>query len=231
MKRGFSLTELLVVMGILAILIGILLPTIAGVRKAGEKTKAVNDVECVRVGVLSTWQQFRQPPKFLGADDVSALSRYLQAPEPAIYDGHDGLGWRKLDKGGNPVGKYFPPTMEASYRTGTNPTATDPRLQTAYTLELRGTPIIMCRVREYRDAGGAKHRDLDSGLGYVAGPDNAQGLPAGSVGWVNWTDIAADETKIPENAFAALVHPGPNGVFYPIVGEPNDNIVEWISQH
>lgn len=89
-RRGFTLVELLAVIGIIALLLAILLPALAGARTAAKRTAT----EALMREVLSAAQSFQsansRPPGFFSATDVGGRtnrqSRGFTAMENMILD-------------------------------------------------------------------------------------------------------------------------------------------------
>lgn len=69
--RGFTLIELLVVLSIIAILIGILLPTLAGARSAAQKVTCSSQLR--QIGLI--FESYAQEHK-----EVLPVARYMPAP-------------------------------------------------------------------------------------------------------------------------------------------------------
>ena len=58
-RRGFSLVELLVVIGIIAVLIGILLPTLAGARESSMALKSLSNLRQLAIGIEMYKAEYR----------------------------------------------------------------------------------------------------------------------------------------------------------------------------
>lgn len=56
MRKGFTLVELLIVMAVIAILIGIAIPSFRGMQQEANKTKAEGDVRVIKIAVESYYK-------------------------------------------------------------------------------------------------------------------------------------------------------------------------------
>lgn len=76
-RHGFTLIELLVVVSIIAILIGILLPTVAVVRQRARQAVCGSNLRQIGIAVEAYRGQFRE---------VFPLARYMPRPFAGLYD-------------------------------------------------------------------------------------------------------------------------------------------------
>lgn len=67
---GFTLVEMLVVIGIIALLIGLLMPVLSRVRAAGDRTKSMSVINNIATAVQSYHMQFRAYPGVYGNAEV-----------------------------------------------------------------------------------------------------------------------------------------------------------------
>jgi prepilin-type N-terminal cleavage/methylation domain-containing protein len=127
MRRGFTLVELLVVVGIIVLLVGILLPTIMRSYRQADRTRTASDLNAIAVALDAYKADFGDYPRFLHnrnapANELDAstergarlLAKALVGPGPMVRlnpptddgaDGADGPGFRTarggLDDGSN----------------------------------------------------------------------------------------------------------------------------------
>src|SRR5687767_5632753 len=105
-RRGFTLVELLVVIGIIAILVGVLLPTLQKVRSAGNRAVCLSNERQLLLAVQMYANQFRSalPPGVDGSNfyqgnfiyrDPAALDAAYAGSNPPVRP-HHFEGWCNL---------------------------------------------------------------------------------------------------------------------------------------
>lgn len=99
-KRAFTLVELLVVIGIIALLVSILLPALAGARKAANTVKCAANLRSIGQAMMMYAQQY---------------NNYIPGA-PA----NTGGGWTVLPTPGNPNPGFPPSFTNANFPTGVN---------------------------------------------------------------------------------------------------------------
>jgi prepilin-type N-terminal cleavage/methylation domain-containing protein len=111
-RSGFTLVEILVVIGIIVVLAGILLPTVLKAYRQAGKTRAAADLQTIGMGLEAYKQDFTDYPRPDPADaslqrGAILLCRALIAPDSAAVDGLDGPGFKIRVGGGKPYGPYL----------------------------------------------------------------------------------------------------------------------------
>jgi prepilin-type N-terminal cleavage/methylation domain-containing protein len=129
-RRAFTLVELLVVIGIIALIAGLLLPAVLRAYKAGNRTRMEADLHLIETALEAYKQDFGDYPRFDDDNGATSLNtqqdrgarllcRALLAPGPAsgapgfasgtghAPDGADGPGFRIRGTTGRVYGPYI----------------------------------------------------------------------------------------------------------------------------
>jgi prepilin-type N-terminal cleavage/methylation domain-containing protein len=86
-RRAFSLIELLVVVGVIAILLAILLPVLGRVREAGRRTACASQLRQIGVGLTRYFNEFNALPVRAGHLDVANPHVFkFQTLEPDVSE-------------------------------------------------------------------------------------------------------------------------------------------------
>lgn len=96
-KSGFTLIELLVTIGIIVILIAILLPVVAAVRKAGYATATKQEIATIAGACQAYYGDFRSYPGPISENDIDAALPPTSAAPTMIG------GFALKDTSGNPL--------------------------------------------------------------------------------------------------------------------------------
>lgn len=109
-RRGFSLIELLVVIGIILLLLGLLLPMVLRAIRSGERTRAASELQSIAAALESYYQSFGDYPRSSDLTTFKGSQVLLEALiSPRDDDGQAGPGFRKRGNQGPVYGPYLPP--------------------------------------------------------------------------------------------------------------------------
>lgn len=102
-RWAFTLIELLVVIAIIAVLLAILLPSIAGVRRSARQSLCLSNVRQLTMGVITYTNDYRESLPLPNWGPVAVQRGWLYGPEaaPATFKGEDrrtGSLWDYLNK-------------------------------------------------------------------------------------------------------------------------------------
>lgn len=129
-RRGFTLVEIMVTIGIIILLVGILLPVIFRVRRQADRARTAADIQAISVALGAYKQDFGDIPRWT-TDPVTTISTApsgswilgfaLIAPGAQSVDGADGPGFRVRKTGyGQVYGPYLPPDKFKLSPTGSS---------------------------------------------------------------------------------------------------------------
>lgn len=82
-RRGFTLVELLVVIGIIVVLVGVLVPASMRAYRAGERAKTAADLQSISVGLeafKNDWNDYPRPDASGSNSGFATLGQYLIGP-------------------------------------------------------------------------------------------------------------------------------------------------------
>ena len=98
-RAGFTLVEMLIVIGIIIVLIGILMPMVTGIYGKASRQRVAGDLQAVAMALEAYKQEHGDYPRIgTGFNGAQTLARALIGPGPATNspnaDGADGPGFR-----------------------------------------------------------------------------------------------------------------------------------------
>jgi len=75
-SSAFTLVELLVVIGIIAVLVSILLPALGRARRQARTAQCLSNVRTISLGAMQYWNESKGYSPYYTDQDCSARSRY-----------------------------------------------------------------------------------------------------------------------------------------------------------
>jgi prepilin-type N-terminal cleavage/methylation domain-containing protein len=220
--RGFTLIEILVVIGILVALIGLLIPAVFHAYKVAGKTRTAADLALIGTA-LEAYKQDNNGdyPRF--DDDNTAgglnmqpnrgailLCRALLGPGGTAVDGADGLGFRPraINNNGTMVytGKVYGPYIQSDKFQLSQDTVNDPQQQTTMLLDHEGNPILY-----FPATPGHPNIQSANGFVYTVNPPGNPGSP-GYAAPPRPLYNSYDNTAVPPPAMANPNATFPNGL-------------------
>jgi prepilin-type N-terminal cleavage/methylation domain-containing protein len=122
-RRGFTLVEMLAVIGVIVLLVGILVPAVMSARRAADKNAARMELQTIAMALEAYRVDFGDYPHptaerrervlawaLIGPYDENSIGLVDPYPtgKPPLIDGANGPGFRTV-KGGKVWGPYLPP--------------------------------------------------------------------------------------------------------------------------
>ena len=155
-RHGFTLVEMLVVIGIALLLMGIVLPAVNRAYNQGVRTRMAGDLQAIAAALEAYRQDHGDIPRiFATGTGATVLCKALIAPQTAALDGQDGFGFRTRPAiGGVAQGKAYGPYL-ATDKFKINNDANNPKI-----LDRNGKDILYF--------AGFKTAQIETAGGYIA---------------------------------------------------------------
>ncbi|MEI6191032.1 MAG: prepilin-type N-terminal cleavage/methylation domain-containing protein [bacterium] len=104
-KKGFTLIEIVVVIGIIGVLTVIILPSLSNVRARNRDTERISDIGTIQLGLLNYYSKYGYYPQIL--DKASTTLKQFITPEAFIDPSGNDYNYVPLKRGSGTKCTYY----------------------------------------------------------------------------------------------------------------------------